>query len=190
MPLEPVTSPTRRLFIGIIPDAPVRRAILDWRARWSWPRGTALSAPAHVHLTLFFLGDTDEARIPALAHALSGVAIDPFTLRLGQPEAWHHGLTVLRPQPSEPLAALHRRMGLALQAGGLAADVQRWTPHITLARKASGAQPPAEPLDIAWPVRGFALVWSRLPPQVPRARYELLRGWGDVPSLPAAAGSG
>ncbi len=177
---------THRLFIGLVPDAPVRQAILDWRSRWAWPRGTALAAPAHVHLTLHFLGETDEARIPGLEAALSRVAIEPFPLHLGRPEAWHHGLVVVRPQPDEALADLHRRVGLALQEAGFCADVQRWKPHVTLARKAPQAQSPAEPLDVTWPVRGFGLVWSRLPPQVPRARYELVRGWGEVPAFPAA----
>ena len=175
---------THRLFIGLIPDAPVRQALLDWRARWSWPRGTALSAPAHVHLTLFFLGETDEARLPVLAAALADVPPASFTLRLGRPETWHRGLVVLRPSPCEALAGLHRRMGQALQAAGFVADVSAWKPHVTLARKAPQAQPPAQALDIDWPVHGFALVWSRLPPQVPRARYEILEAWGDVPVLP------
>ncbi len=180
------TAPTRRLFIGLLPDPAVRQALLDWRARWQWPSGTALAAPAHVHLTLFFLGDTDEARLPALEAALSRVAIDPFTLHLGQPEAWHRGLMVLRPQPSEALEGLRQRMGLALQAAGFAGAGEGRTPHGTLARTAPQALPPADPLDIAWLVRGFALVWSRLPPQVPRARYETVRAWGEVPSLPGA----
>lgn len=184
MPSSPVITPARRLFIGLIPDGSVRQSLLDWRACWSWPRGTALAAPAHVHLTLFFLGDTDPVRMPALDAALSGVAIESFTLRLGWPDAWHRGLVVVRPPPCEALAGLHRRMGQALQAAGWAADVAQWKPHVTLARKAPHAQPPAEALDIAWPVRGFALVESRLPPQVPRARYDIVRAWGKVPSLP------
>lgn len=186
MTSPPVLAPTRRLFIGLLPDPAVRQALLDWRARWQWPSGTALAAPAHVHLTLFFLGDTDEARIHGLEAALSRVAVNPFMLRLGAPEAWHRGLLVLRPQPSEALEDLHQRMGLALQAAGFAGEGEGWKPHVTLARKAPQALPPADPLDIAWPVRGFALVWSRLPPQVPRARYETVRAWGDVPSLPSA----
>lgn len=81
---------TRRLFVALVPDAATRAALPDWRARWDWPRGTALSA-----------------------------------------------------------------------------------------------RPPARPLGLAWPVEGFALVWSRLPQQVPVARYEQVEGWGRVPAIPA-----
>lgn len=173
----------RRLFIGLLPDPAVREALLAWRAHWPWPRGTALVAPAHVHLTLFFLGDTEEARLPALQAALEAVPIEPFTLRLGQPETWHRGLVVLRPQPSEALANLHHHMGRTLQDAGFGVDALRWKPHVSLARKAPDARPPAEPLAIEWPVRGFALVWSRLPPQVPVARYECIARYGEVPAI-------
>lgn len=177
-------EPTCRLFVGLVPDEATRAALLAWRARWAWPRGTALSAPAHAHLTLSFLGETEAARLPALRAALDTVAVAPFTLRLGRPEAWHHGLVVLRPDPCEALDALHGRVAAALRSAGFPAGEARWKPHLTLARKAAGAQPPAVPPDIDWPVRGFALVWSRLPPQVPVARYERVAAWGEVPPIP------
>lgn len=179
--MEPTSLPaTCRLFIGLLPDAPVREAVLAWRARWRWPRGTALSAPAHLHLTLYFLGDTDATRLPRLRSTLSRVAVEPFTLRLGLPQAWHSGLVVLRPQPCEALETLRRRVGQAVQAAGLDVGAGPWKPHLTLARKAADAQPPGEALDIAWAVGGFALVWSRLQPQVPVARYETLATWGTL----------
>ncbi len=169
-----------RLFVGLLPDAPLRQAVLDWRARWQWPRGAALSSPAHLHLTLAFLGETEAARLPALRTALAAVPVSPLLLRLGFAEAWPRGLAVLRPQASAALDALHAHVEGALRVAGLAATGAGWKPHLTLARHAAGAQPPADRLELDWVVSDFALVWSRLPPQVPVARYEVLGRFGSA----------
>jgi RNA 2',3'-cyclic 3'-phosphodiesterase len=172
---------TRRLFVGLMADPAVREAVMDWRARWQWPRGTALSSPAHLHLTLHFLGETDEALLGPLRAALAGVDMPALRLRLGSPETWGRGLVVLRPDPDAALDALHHGVQQALASVGLLQPAQLglpWKPHLTLARKATGAQPPPDRLDLQWHVGAFSLVWSRLPPRVPRARYEEVGRWG------------
>lgn len=169
-----MTEPTRRLFIGLMADTPVREAVLAWRAQWQWPRGTALVSPAHLHMTLHFLGEVAESRLPLLQAALETVPYEPLRLRLGQPELWPRGLAVLRPAPDAALDALQARLGEALRAIGFDAPPGPWKPHLTLARKAVHARPPEPALSLDWPVAGFDLVWSRLPPQVPRATYEVL----------------
>lgn len=173
---------THRLFIGLLPDEPVARAILAWRARGSWPAGAAMAAPAHVHLTMAFLGEVDPAVVGPLQAALSAVPFDPFMLELGAFQVWPPGIAVLRPRPNEALDRLHARLAGVLASLGMASVTRRWKPHVTLARKAQGARPPAQEAAIAWPVGGFALVWSRLPPQVPVARYQMLRWWGGTPA--------
>ncbi|TFZ03315.1 RNA 2',3'-cyclic phosphodiesterase [Ramlibacter rhizophilus] len=178
MPNAPAAEPHRRLFIGLIAPPEVRETVLAWRAGWQWPRGVAFSAPAHWHLTLHFLGDTPESTLPALQDALATVRFSRFTLRLGQPEAWPRGLVVLRPEPEPRLDALHAQVLQAVQACGLAADAGLpWKPHLTLARKAGGAVPPTQALATAWTVDALSLVWSRLPPSVPRTRYEEIGRW-------------
>lgn len=175
---QTATPATRRLFIGLMPDPGVAQAVLDWRARWTWPAGVALAAPAHMHLTMAFLGEVDEALQAPLEAGLSAVPCEPFTLRLQGAQVWPPGIAVLRPGPEPGLEVLHGRLAGVLASLGLGAVTRRWKPHVTLARKAQGARAPAQPPDIAWRVSGFALVWSRLPPQVPQARYDVLRQWG------------
>jgi 2'-5' RNA ligase len=169
---------TRRLFVGLVPDAAVRSQVLAWRARWQWPRGVALVAPAHVHLTLAFLGDVPGPSLPALRAALGTVPVAPLGLRLEPAQVWPNGVAVLRPLAHAGLDALHAQVVAALEGVGLALAERRWRPHVTLARRAQGARPPEGGAGIDWLAMGFALVWSRLPPQVPRARYELLDWWG------------
>ncbi|MEJ7929455.1 RNA 2',3'-cyclic phosphodiesterase [Ramlibacter sp. AN1015] len=183
--MEPASPPEaeRRLFVGLMAPPTVREAVLAWRGQWQWPHRSALSAPAHLHLTLFFLGQTPESRIDALVQALSAVPFEPFTIHLGRPEHWPRGLVVLRPAPQPKLDALHAAVVLALRSAGFdAPEALAWKPHLTLARKAVAARPPAQGLQVDWPVGRFALVWSRLPPSVPRAHYEPIAQWPDAPS--------
>ncbi|MBL0420652.1 RNA 2',3'-cyclic phosphodiesterase [Ramlibacter sp. AW1] len=172
------TESTRRLFIGLMADPVVREPVLAWRSRWQWPRRPSLSAPAHLHLTLAFLGDTPEASVDSLRQALAGVRSEPFVLRLGRPQVWPRGLAVVRPDPDRRLDELHRQVRQAVERAGLDPGAgESWKPHLTLARRAIGAQPPVEPLALSWPVSAFSLVWSRLPPLVPRAAYEEIGRW-------------
>ncbi len=177
-----MTAPaSRRLFIGLIPPDAVRDRLLEWRDRWQWPAGAARVPAAHLHLTLHFLGEVAEDRLPPIQAALARVPIDPFQLRLGTPGLWRHGLAVVCPDPDARLDALRESTGAALAQAGGAGDEPTslpWRAHVTLARRAPGARSPeGAELDLSWPVEGFALVWSRLPPQVPQPRYEVLSRW-------------
>lgn len=56
--------------------------------------------------------------------------------------------------------ALHSRLADALLGLGLEVEARPFKPHLTLARRAQGALPPAERLHCRWPVTGYALVQS------------------------------
>jgi len=57
------------------------------------------------------------------------------------------------------LRALHGRVGLALASIGLPVEERAYRPHVTLARRAAGAKPPAQPAQVAWESNGgFVLV--------------------------------
>jgi 2'-5' RNA ligase len=58
------------------------------------------------------------------------------------------------------LATLHADLAALLRAQGLRVEARAFRPHVTLARHAQGAMPPAEPPAIEWAVRGYALVRS------------------------------
>jgi len=176
MPL-PSESPTRRLFIGLMADEALRNAILRWRPSCHWPPGAALSPPPQWHLTLVFLGQVADSRLPALRTALERVAFEPLRLTLGEPEVWPGGIAVLRPRPDDRLEALRARVVAAVQVAGFERPDANWKPHLTLARKAAGAVWPEQALAVAWRVTAFSLVWSRTQPQGDQARYEALDRW-------------
>jgi 2'-5' RNA ligase len=168
--------PPRRLFLGLMPDAAARDALVEHQRHWFWDERSRPTRPARLHLTLHFLGDVDAMREHALREALRGERVAPFALRLRTPECWgRNGVAVLLPDESAPLRELRERLLRPLAEAGIAAARGAWTPHVTLARDAHASAPPEAAPPVAWTVRGFALVHSRLAPPV---RYEVVESWG------------
>lgn len=134
-----------RLFIAIdLSDgaraacARVQAAIRRTGAHVSCPE------PAHLHLTLCFLGDTFAARVADVCDVMemSVASTPPFTLhvggigeygRPGHPRVIWAGI-----QPSFELSALQERLRLGLIARNFFCDPRPFSPHITLARVRSG----------------------------------------------------
>ena len=169
-----MSEPTRRLFIGLMPDADVRDALIDHQLRWYWGLG-APTRPERLHLTVHFLGEIDATREWVLRSALAGEEVAPFDLVLRTPECWSGGVAVLRPDEHPALHDLHARLAGRLLQAGIVSHRADFKPHVTLARGAPNAAPPEATPPVRWTVRDFALVWSR---PGPPARYEVLDRYG------------
>ena len=108
----------------------------------------------------------------------SGVAVpfDGFELVLDRAGMFSQAIAVLLARATPPaLARLHRDLGGTLAALGIALETRPWQPHVTLARRAHGARPPAALPLVRWRVRGYALVESRLGPH---GGYRVLQRYG------------
>jgi 2'-5' RNA ligase len=163
---------TLRLFIGLWPEPRLREALRQHQAAWQWPRSARLVAVEKLHMTLHFLGDVEAARVPPLQVALASVAVPPMELPWGPPALWGGGLAVLLTQADEALAALHATLADLLQAQGLPVERRRFKPHVTLARRADGAVPAAQPPALPYTARDVALVASA------QGRYSVLSRHG------------
>ncbi len=114
---------------------------LDRHTHVSWVQ------PASIHLTLKFLGDTDEQLIDPLKTHLAGVLSahqalslplerigafprtnQPRVLWVGPSESWEQGTEAAR------LAALHRAIEIGCSSFGFAKEERPLSPHLTLAR--------------------------------------------------------
>ena len=168
---------TVRLFTALWPDAAVRARLVALRDGWRWPPGARPTADAHLHATLHFIGSFRCDRLDALQHALGTVAIEPFPIDLAGTLVWPGGIAIARLAAEPALIALHARLGVALADLGVALDARPYQPHVTLARKAAGAKPPAALPVLAWRATGFALVASR---GGARSSYEVLATWNDA----------
>ena len=165
-----------RLFVGLLPPEEVRDAMVRHVEQWSWPRGASRVVRDKLHLTLHFLGSVPRDRIPVLVQGLA-VRFEPFELRLDHGELWSGGVAVLRPAGTPPaLRALHERLHRALDRLEQASARQHLQPHVTLARHAQGARPPAQHEDIPWVVDSFALIESDLRSSQYVVRHEYRQG--------------
>lgn len=165
-----------RLFFAVWPDD-AARATLARLAAGPWPRGARPVTPEQLHLTLAFLGEVDEAVLPALTAlgARLGQRCAPCRMRLTRAGLWTGGVAWLAPaRTPAPLAGLVAALGAGLAELGVRADTRRFKPHITLARRA-GPWTPTAPSAIAYPIDHLALLASDTGPD--GARYRTLARW-------------
>jgi 2'-5' RNA ligase len=112
-------------------------------------------------VTLHFLGNQPSDSLPALLDGLA-VPFAPFRLQLDVAELWHNGIAVLSPeQPPAELLDLHARLSAALPGLGLQPEARAFRPHVTMARRARGAEVPANGPEIDWEIDHYALVESK-----------------------------
>jgi 2'-5' RNA ligase len=150
-----------RLFLGLWPSSELRARIEQHAAEaWSWPATARRTRPERLHITLQFLGNVDTDRVPALK-ALD-VSWPGCDLLLDQAVVWPGGIAVLEAGEVPPeLARLHAGLGERLAGLGMETEARRYRPHVTMARKAFGARPPAHFEPLRWTAGpGYVLVRS------------------------------
>ena len=152
-----------RLFIGLWPDADTRAAIEAQAQAWSWPASTRRTRVEQLHVTVHFLGNVPAARLAALAEGLR-VTWSGCELLLDRATVWPGGIAVLEATQVPPsLAALHAELQARLQQLQVPVEERRYRPHVTLARKASGARPPVKGEPLRWRAGPQVLLVQSLP---------------------------
>jgi 2'-5' RNA ligase len=105
--------------------------------------GLNFTDPGQAHVTLKFLGHTDESRLPALTDALAGAVadsgVDPFTAEIGGLGVFPHlgyisVVWVGVREGGEQLTRLHEAIEERTVAMGFDPEDHDFTPHATLAR--------------------------------------------------------
>jgi 2'-5' RNA ligase len=159
--MDSPAPPGLRLFLGLWPTAAMRNALLAQADAWSWPEGARRSRPEGLHITLHFLGEVPATMLPLLHRELD-VPWEGCELLLDQPQVWHGGIAVLEASSvPQALLSLHGRLGERLVETGLAIESRPYRPHVTFARKATGARPPRDAAPLRWQAGpGYALVQS------------------------------
>lgn len=114
--------------------------------------------PQSLHVTLHFIG-----------------AFNPFTTELGKAAVWPGGIAVVHVRPNAALTEVHRLVGVQLQQLGIELDSRPYAPHVTLARRASGATMPSQALGAVEEVDSMVLAESV---SSPTPHYDHLRTYG------------
>ena len=93
-----------------------------------------------IHLTLKFLGDTEEGLVPEITTALREATegIPPFEIRVrgtgAFPSLGRMNVIWVGIEGAEPLARIAERLEASLEALGFPRERRPWKPHATLAR--------------------------------------------------------
>ena len=165
-----------RLFLALWPDAGTRAAISAWQEAWSWPPAAALVAAERLHLTLHFIGNVPREQLPRIVSGLK-VEFEAFQFRLDRAEVWPNSVAVLQPQQTpREMTQLHRKLADALRELELPVESRPFRPHVTLARRARAAAPPARNAGVHWHANGGYVLAQSLPGG---AGYEILDRFGS-----------
>ncbi len=176
-----------RLFLAVDVPPATRDAVFAWAAAFRAPDdGWRWVAPAAVHVTLRFYGETADATLPELQRRVAGAAAAgrPSDLRVA---GWGVFPATSRARvlwagiagDASALAGIARAAEDDARALGFAPEERAFKAHLTVARARAGARPrlPGAPAREApdfgpLPVRELVLYRSHLGPQ--GARYEPL----------------
>ena len=111
----------------------------------------------NMHLTLAFIGEYPDKE--QVMDALSSVTFSSFTVSLSGMgyfrDLWWAGM-----DESAPLAAVVRRIRRALAENGIPFDRKRFSPHITLIRKATGTMSGIQIKNVSMSVERISLMRS------------------------------
>ena len=166
-----------RLFFAIWPPRETAQALHAWAIEAQRLCGGRVMRAETMHLTLAFLGDVEEERLPDL----TGLAVkaDRHLLPIEQARYWRHNRIVWAGPLETPDATMRLVAGLNENLSEKNFDVEKraFAAHVTLLREAGkSAELPPVPA-VAWPVEEFLLVCSQLGPKGPHyetvARFTL-----------------
>ena len=164
-----------RLFFAVWPDDAAREKLAALAAEVVAEAGGRAVPAANVHLTLEFLGEVEEGRIPGLHAAADSVAGRAFELRLDRLGSFRRARVGWAgcARPPDRLLELQRELATALAAAGFALEDRPYAPHVTLARKIERPVRARELAPIAWRAHELALVLS----ESGKARYTTIASW-------------
>jgi 2'-5' RNA ligase len=159
-----MTEGRLRLFFAIELPARIQSALSAWQQRddtaYRWVD------PAMLHVTLAFLGEQPEQRLPGLSLIGTDAAarVPAFTLRLGDagsfgPRRAPRVLWVGIGDGRSALGDLNAHLADGLRRSDFPVEDRPFAPHITLARRREGAPAAGPP---AWPPASAGTVSTRV----------------------------
>ncbi|HET6724395.1 MAG TPA: RNA 2',3'-cyclic phosphodiesterase [Gammaproteobacteria bacterium] len=172
-----------RLFFALWPDTSLREALHRAARKPVRQSGGKPVTPDNYHVTLKFLGGTDDEGYACVCAAADAIRAQPFELRLDRIGFWPKPriLWLGAEQVPDALTTLAGMLDQVAEACGFAPELRPYRPHVTLARKVSqsGESRPAHPL--VWRPEAFVLAASETLPE--GVHYRVLRSWALTPEL-------
>lgn len=130
---------TFRGFIAV--DVPPTPALADFAAQLrNASASLKVVSTDHLHLTLKFLGDTEDGLVPEIVTAIREAAagLRPFEIRVrgtgAFPSPARMNVIWVGVEGAEPLARIAAALDASLETLGFARENRPWKPHVTIAR--------------------------------------------------------
>ncbi len=126
-----------RLFIAINFDEKTKEKMLDVQRRLREKGSGCFTAPENLHLTLAFLGEVSEERIPDIKAVMDTLTVPEMTFRFSHTGCFRRDseLWWLGAEENNSLSNLQKELIRSLKDAGFSLDGKRFRPHITLARE-------------------------------------------------------
>ena len=130
-----------RLFVALDIPSEIRERIAECMTRLrQYAPDARWVKPESLHVTLKFLGEVDETRLPQIQNALQQIEGVPFSLAFRNtgffPNARSPRVFWIGVEASEALPVLARSIDEKLHVLGFEAEARAFSPHLTLARAA------------------------------------------------------
>ncbi|HYE36974.1 RNA 2',3'-cyclic phosphodiesterase [Methylocaldum sp.] len=160
-----VETKTLRLFFALWPDEAVRASLSRTIESLKQTTTAKWGRPENLHITLAFLGQVSEDRLPLINRVADGVIGQPFELGLDRIEFWRRSGIICLSSVNTPeaLKNLANSLIARLAETGFAMENRPYRAHLTLARKGrSGciSQVLSDPIN--WSVSSFSLIESQI----------------------------
>jgi 2'-5' RNA ligase len=178
-----------RLFLGLPIPPELAQALTRLTRAIELQKGRP-AAPENLHLTLVFLGEVAEPKLPPIEQELSELNFPPFPLKLTSLNTFPRaGVLFAEVEPCRPLLHLQAKIAASMARCGFAREDpedRRYHPHITLARfhgtlRLSQSQRTLPPsLQRRFRADTVNLYRSNLTPV--GAHYEILKSRLSIPS--------
>lgn len=167
---------SQRLFFALWPDDDIRQGLMRVGSRLPRHDGRP-PHPEDLHITLVFLGSVAPEQYPCVLDAAGQIHASSFELWIDRVGYWKRP-RILWCSPAEtPVALLELVSALqqALMSCGFQPEKRRYSPHITLARKARPVAAYRLSQPLLWRVGSLALVASHSGAEPPR--YQVIKKW-------------
>jgi len=166
-----------RLFFALWPQSAMRIALHRIASAQKNSCGGRVMREDSIHLTLLFLGETPQARLPQLIEAASSIQLPQFDLRLDSVRGWRHNAIIYAAPSNVPelLLELVDQLRTHVEEAGFIFDKKAFVPHVTLLRKVERLQYQPSILPLHWAVEEFVLVHSI--PTDKGMQYQIIGRW-------------
>ena len=157
-----------RLFFALWPPESVAHALAVHASLLARRFGGNATRQETIHLTLAFLGEVEDVRLPSVVQAARTISSAPFELAVDQIGFWRHNRLMWAgcSAPAPELLVLVESLQERLRTSSIVFDdAPRFVPHLTLVRKVRetpGALELPNSGPLVFPCSGFALVCSQL----------------------------